>query len=470
MKKIKHLNIEFDNSNTFELFNKVHELTKGNNIDLLISLTNDIEADFRNKVEEVLEGNKIEYKQNDYDFEKNKIISEDFERFYDNFNIKNYTTKFPKEEQRKQDIEKQFEYKYTFNPNFTEDEMLFHYRTNSDVKYFSAYYYYSTDKTLLIDYQSIRYDRTKHTKELEYFLDYINTVSNYFKDFIYTEHNKTILISSEIANKVKSPQDKIDYYLYNEINIELYDEFSFVYNKENELLQFFNNLFSEFDFFINNNNNYLVIINHFSFSEVSYLFWDDKTYFNPKTEHEKLFELFNLYECLTRLINYTYPLNNRTGALIKTCEHIEKLYQKIHKLYLPDDEITKEIKKEIKKESKDTEPDASTVKKNKPKKALNEFIHNIKDKDKFLQELKSIFPTERGKSIKIIISLLMQENILIIGNREFKDFHSELEAFFNRDIGSRQSINDVKFNDIHKSTIETIEKKLNPLIKNYITN
>jgi hypothetical protein len=116
--------------------------------------------------------------------------------------------------------------------------------------------------------------------------------------------------------------------------------------------------------------------------------------------------------------------------------------------------------------------DTSTVKRNKPnklKKGLDEFFYNIIDKEKFLKELKATFTTERGKNLKIIISLLIEANVLIINSREFKDFHSELVTFFDRNIGTRQSINDVIFNNIPKPTIEPIEKKLNPLIIKYKT-
>lgn len=117
---------------------------------------------------------------------------------------------------------------------------------------------------------------------------------------------------------------------------------------------------------------------------------------------------------------------------------------------------------------KTTEPldlsDTSTVEKNRSKKLLVEFIHNVKDKETFLQELKTTFTTEKGKSIKIIITLLKKESILIINSREFKDFHLELESFFDRNIGTRQSVNDVIFDDIHPEIIEPIQKRLNPLV------
>lgn len=111
--------------------------------------------------------------------------------------------------------------------------------------------------------------------------------------------------------------------------------------------------------------------------------------------------------------------------------------------------------------------DTSTVEKSKPnklKKSLVDFIQNVKDKEAFLQELKTTFTTEKGKSIKIIITLLKKESILIINSREFKDFHLELQSFFDRDIGTRQSVNDVIFDDIHPEIIDPIQKRLNPLV------
>lgn len=105
----------------------------------------------------------------------------------------------------------------------------------------------------------------------------------------------------------------------------------------------------------------------------------------------------------------------------------------------------------------------------KPTKTILDFIYNIKNKNAFLDELKTTFPTEKGKSIKIIIALLEKESILIIGSQEFKVFHGELTTSFNRNLGTRQSINDVKFEDIHQPTIDPIQKKLNPLINKHKT-
>ncbi len=99
----------------------------------------------------------------------------------------------------------------------------------------------------------------------------------------------------------------------------------------------------------------------------------------------------------------------------------------------------------------------------KPKKTLVEFINNINDKEAFLQDLKITFPTEIGKSIKAIIDLLKKDKYLIHNDREFSDVVNAIKLFFNRDIGSIQSIRDAKNTD-DKIFKEPIELKLNPLI------
>ncbi|UPQ80736.1 hypothetical protein M0M57_07825 [Flavobacterium azooxidireducens] len=102
------------------------------------------------------------------------------------------------------------------------------------------------------------------------------------------------------------------------------------------------------------------------------------------------------------------------------------------------------------------------------KKTLLEFFHNIENKEKFIQELKNLFPTEQGKSIKAIVLKLVEVQILIYGTKEFFQFYNELKTYFNRDIGTYQSINDVK--TVDNETAQTVYKKLNPLIAKYKPN
>lgn len=109
-----------------------------------------------------------------------------------------------------------------------------------------------------------------------------------------------------------------------------------------------------------------------------------------------------------------------------------------------------------------------TIEKDKPKKlkkVLFQFIHNITDKDGFIRELKETFPTEIGKSIKAIIDILTDDKILIYGTKEFKTLYEQINLSFNRDIGTYNSVQNVK--TVDKETRETIYKKLNPLIIKY---
>lgn len=96
------------------------------------------------------------------------------------------------------------------------------------------------------------------------------------------------------------------------------------------------------------------------------------------------------------------------------------------------------------------------------KKTLLQFIHNIENKEAFLLSLKNAFPTEKGKSIKAIIDLLVNADILIIGEREYKHFVELLTSYFGRNIGKYQGIQNNK--TIETAISDKINKKLNPLI------
>ena len=61
-------------------------------------------------------------------------------------------------------------------------------------------------------------------------------------------------------------------------------------------------------------------------------------------------------------------------------------------------------------------------KKHKPKKTLQNFITNVKDKNAFIKDLKINFNTEKGINLKILIEILKDESIISIKSREFKQF------------------------------------------------
>lgn len=117
-------------------------------------------------------------------------------------------------------------------------------------------------------------------------------------------------------NIIKSPQDNIDAYLYNEINIQLYNEVCT--NDTKEKLTFFNLLFKEFEFFCENINNYTAIVNHFeNFQEheIFKVFKDDEC---------RITYTWEFFDFLERLIDDKYPREKRTGVIVKTSEYIEK--------------------------------------------------------------------------------------------------------------------------------------------------
>ena len=127
----------------------------------------------------------------------------------------------------------------------------------------------------------------------------------------------------------------------------------------------------------------------------------------------------------------------------------------------------KTLKKRYKKYllSKLKQPQLTEIKKTKN---LEQFITNIESKQNFLKDLKETFPTEKGKSIKAIIDLLVSDNIIIYGTKEFTQLYNELKLFFDRNIGTYNSIQNVK--EVDNIIIDVIQKKLNPLIIKYKSN
>jgi hypothetical protein len=311
--------------------------------------------------------------------------------------------------------------------------------------------------------------------------------------------------------QIATPQNNINVFLHNDLNIEIFEYIEGIqYEGKPKTLDYFNLLFSEFNFFVENANNYLKIKEHFVIPKLKTI----------SKEDEILYLKSLIYFKLVELIKQSFPIENRKNIIKKTCEHIEKANQSIMDFIFQPLHFTDEfqlLREEFEKldyksqliqwtgikytilqdveENSFGKREASIFLKKidfelerienllkietnqpqklkpfqKPTKNILDFINNVKNKEIFLDELKITFPTERGKSIKIIIELLQKENILIFGNREFKILYNELKTFFVRDIGTRQSINDVKFEDIHTSIIEPIQKKLNPLIIRYKT-
>lgn len=130
-------------------------------------------------------------------------------------------------------------------------------------------------------------------------------------------------------NIIKSPQDNIEAYLYNEINIELYKLNNDL--DKNEMLFFFNLLFKEFEFFCENNNNYLTIENHFKIRSDYNLEISSESDCDIEISSDmgEVIKQSLLYLNLRQLIDDKYPIEKRSGVLSKTCEHIEDVCRDI---------------------------------------------------------------------------------------------------------------------------------------------
>jgi hypothetical protein len=117
---------------------------------------------------------------------------------------------------------------------------------------------------------------------------------------------------------IKYPQDNIEAFLYNEVNIEIFNTFeTLTYDGKPESLEFFNLLFSELDFFNVNIANYFKIKEHFTPPT-----WEELE--NGGVENLNKTEF---YHGLVKLISACYPKENLDGVIKKSCEHIEKIYR-----------------------------------------------------------------------------------------------------------------------------------------------
>jgi hypothetical protein len=117
---------------------------------------------------------------------------------------------------------------------------------------------------------------------------------------------------------IKSPQDNIEAFLCNEVNIEIFNTFeTLTYDGKPESLEFFNLLFSELDFFNVNIANYFKIKEHFTPPT-----WEELE--NGGIENLNKTEF---YYGFVKLISACYPKENLDGVIKKSCEHIEKIYR-----------------------------------------------------------------------------------------------------------------------------------------------
>lgn len=102
-----------------------------------------------------------------------------------------------------------------------------------------------------------------------------------------------------------------------------------------------------------------------------------------------------------------------------------------------------------------------------PTKVFPEYLLHDK-RDLLAEKLKTEFNTETGKGIRLMIESLQahEPKLLSIENRQRKAIHTALKIFFNRDIGTRQSIFDYKFDRItDEIDFSAIRLKLNFILE-----
>lgn len=93
-------------------------------------------------------------------------------------------------------------------------------------------------------------------------------------------------------------------------------------------------------------------------------------------------------------------------------------------------------------------------------KPFHEYILHEKNVQ-IAEQLKSEFKTEKGKSIRLIIEVLIKKKMLTIENRQRQKIYDAMKIHFNRDIGTKQSIFDYKIKEISdRPDFESIEIRI----------
>lgn len=118
------------------------------------------------------------------------------------------------------------------------------------------------------------------------------------------------------------------------------------------------------------------------------------------------------------------------------------------------DEIAMDIQK----------PEQPKNKRKPPAKPFHEYILHEKNVQ-IAEQLKSEFKTEIGKSIRLIIEVLIKKKMLTIENRQRTKVYNAMKKYFDRDIGAKTGIFDYKFNEQHdRPDFESIELRINTIL------
>ena len=140
-----------------------------------------------------------------------------------------------------------------------------------------------------------------------------------------------------------------------------------------------------------------------------------------------------------------YIYNSKGESILLLHSYLEILIKKI-KIYfdVPSCEITSK---------KDETFSLSTKNDKKKSKQFHDYF-SCENPIALAEKLKSKFQTEKGKKIKILIDILVEKKKIEILPREYKNFYNKMKEYFGRDIGSYNSIQNVKdYDSIDKTSI-----------------
>jgi hypothetical protein len=209
------------------------------------------------------------------------------------------------------------------------------------------------------------------------------------------------------------------------------------------------------------------IENIFNFYELN--LYDLETYKNQFEIKDK-----NLNSSEITNFIFTYKNNNTISEMKKTafvyekineCTEREILFYCIN-MYLDFSKIEEFLK------SKYNHNLPKKIILHKVEKTFLDYI-TIENKQEFANDLKNTFTIESGIDFKIMIELLKKEQIF--SYTQFASFFRSIDAYFKRDIGTQNGLNDLYKHTTDEQNyyfekITVIQNKLNPLIAKYKKN
>lgn len=145
-------------------------------------------------------------------------------------------------------------------------------------------------------------------------------------------------------------------------------------------------------------------------------------------------------------------------------ERLQNIQEKVEKEWFLNNSESK-----LKEPKQPAAPESPNVVEEKKEKTFIEYFNpSILKLEQFAQSLKVEFNVEKGKSIKILISLLEGKKLLLLKERDFKGFYNSMIKYFDTEIGSYQSINDFKVDEkAHKKDLDAINIRLEKIINDH---